>query len=83
MRIESRIGLLADTIASLGVGMQNTLESIAEFRAAVEAPMRKPRRMRRTRVVGRVRLNRSRHWLFAETYKLARAMSPTPWTPVR
>ena len=29
------------------------------------------------------RLNRSRHWRYAETYKQARTMSPTPWTPVR
>lgn len=28
-------------------------------------------------------LNRSRHWPFAKSYKHAREMSPTPWTPVR
>lgn len=29
------------------------------------------------------RLNRSRHWDYAETYKEARAMSPFPHRPVR
>ena len=29
------------------------------------------------------RLNRSRHWEFADTYKQARAMSPVPHNPVR
>lgn len=41
------------------------------------------RRIRRTETPRLSRLNRSRHWLYAETYKQARAMSPTPWTPVR
>jgi hypothetical protein len=29
------------------------------------------------------RLNRSRHWPFAETYKDARRISPVPLSPVR
>ncbi len=39
--------------------------------------------IRRARARGPVKLNRSRHWDYAETYKEARLISPFPHIPVR
>lgn len=71
----SRLGVLSG-LAAAAAAVSITRPAIIQVQ---EFPMRRVALSERRES----QLNRSRHWNYAETYKEARAMSPTPWTPVR
>lgn len=78
MREIRGVGLMAAALAALG--------SVGGPSIVLERPPERPatnKRVEVTRMRGPSRLNRSRHWEHAETYKEARAISPFPKNPIR
>jgi hypothetical protein len=81
-RRNSLMGIVIGTIAA---GLLSAGAMVPTFKVGPSPSMisTQPTRKRRTAGNGAGRLNRSRHWRPARTYKEARAISPFPDRPVR
>jgi len=77
MMFNRRAALLAAILPFLAMPPAAVFASPPRIQRNVRRTVRREYRRKGTR------LNRSRHWEFADTYKQARAMSPVPHNPVR
>ena len=64
-------------------GMAGALAAVGMLQAAVAAPVQRGPRIPVATRLPESRLNRSKKWDYARTYKEARAISPIPHIPVR